>query len=63
MENAKNALRNATTLDATNAVAQELLDTITGQDSVHKRKPKEFVAELFDTFTETFHEKLLKGLW
>eukprot|EP00550_Attheya_septentrionalis_P008107 CAMPEP_0198294880 /NCGR_PEP_ID=MMETSP1449-20131203/24696_1 /TAXON_ID=420275 /ORGANISM="Attheya septentrionalis, Strain CCMP2084" /LENGTH=487 /DNA_ID=CAMNT_0043994975 /DNA_START=86 /DNA_END=1549 /DNA_ORIENTATION=+ len=65
VENAENALRNAVTLDATNSVAEQLLETITGANSdnaVHKRKPKEFVAELFDSFADTFDEKLLDGL-
>jgi len=62
VENAENALRNAASLDATNAAAQELLETITGGDSAHRRKPMEFVAELFDSFAETFDEKLVKGL-
>jgi len=61
-ENAENALRNAATLDATNSLAEELLETITGMDSVHERKPKEFVAELFDSFADTFDEKLMDGL-
>jgi len=71
-ENAENALRNAATLDATNAMAEKLLHKLLGQDgsdsasssssSVHERKPKEFVAELFDSFADTFDEKLVKGL-
>jgi len=64
VENAENSLRNAVTLDATNQDAQRLLDGILkeGGADVHKRKPKEFVAELFDSFADTFDEKLLKGL-
>ncbi|GFH45219.1 hypothetical protein CTEN210_01693 [Chaetoceros tenuissimus] len=62
LENAENSLRNAVTLDATNKVADDLLQRITGMDSVHKRKPKEFVAELFDSFADSFDEKLLDGL-
>mmetsp|Transcript_7595 Transcript_7595/g.11001 ORF Transcript_7595/g.11001 Transcript_7595/m.11001 type:complete len:425 (+) Transcript_7595:58-1332(+) len=58
VENAENAIRNAATLDATNAEAAELLVKITGEVSVHKRKPKEFVAELFDSFADSFDEKL-----
>jgi len=61
IENAENALRNAVTLDATNTQAEELLEQITGKDtatSVHERKPKEFVAELFDSFADSFDEKL-----
>ena len=60
IENSENALRNAVTLDATNISAEELLGQITGKDgtSVHERKPKEFVAELFDSFADTFDEKL-----
>ncbi len=61
-ENAENALRNAATLDATNAVAAELLERITGMESVHERKPKEFVAQLFDSFADTFDDKLVNGL-
>ena len=61
-ENAENALRNAATLDATNSLVEELLEKITGKESVHKRKPKEFVAELFDSFADTFDQKLVDGL-
>ncbi|KAL7538683.1 hypothetical protein ACHAWF_006182 [Thalassiosira exigua] len=61
-ENAENALRNAASLDATNEGAAELLATMTGQESAHERKPKEFVAELFDSFADTFDDKLVKGL-
>jgi len=64
VENAENSLRNAVTLDATNQDAQSLLGKVLGTeaDAVHARKPKEFVAELFDSFADTFDEKLLKGL-
>lgn len=63
IENAENALRNAATLDATNADAQELLHQVTNsEEGVHTRKPKEFVAELFDSFADTFDDKLVKGL-
>lgn len=64
IENAENALRNSLTLDATNANAEKWLKQITGNDGsgVHKRKPKEFVAELFDSFADTFDEKLVKNL-
>jgi predicted TPR repeat methyltransferase len=59
IENAENALRNAVTLDATNANAEALLEKVTGESSsVHERKPKEFVAELFDSFADSFDEKL-----
>uniref|UniRef100_A0A6U5LB49 Methyltransferase domain-containing protein n=1 Tax=Corethron hystrix TaxID=216773 RepID=A0A6U5LB49_9STRA len=61
-ENAENALRNAATLDANNSLAEELLESILGMESVHKRKPKEFVAELFDSFADTFDQKLVEGL-
>eukprot|EP00584_Thalassiosira_punctigera_P027046 CAMPEP_0172578470 /NCGR_PEP_ID=MMETSP1067-20121228/138753_1 /TAXON_ID=265564 ORGANISM="Thalassiosira punctigera, Strain Tpunct2005C2" /NCGR_SAMPLE_ID=MMETSP1067 /ASSEMBLY_ACC=CAM_ASM_000444 /LENGTH=410 /DNA_ID=CAMNT_0013371167 /DNA_START=199 /DNA_END=1427 /DNA_ORIENTATION=+ len=61
-ENAENALRNAASLDATNALAAELLESVTGRESAHERKPKEFVAELFDSFADTFDEKLVKDL-
>ena len=58
-ENAENALRNSLTLEATNVIAEKLLEEVTGQgNSVHKRQPKEFVAELFDSFADTFDEKL-----
>jgi len=61
-ENAENALRNAATLDATNTLAADLLEGITGGTSAHERKPKEFVAELFDSFADSFDEKLVVGL-
>ena len=60
-ENAENALRNAATLDATHGEAATLLAELLQQDiveGVHKRKPKEFVAELFDSFADTFDSKL-----
>lgn len=61
-ENAENALRNAVTLDATHTKAADLLADLLEQDSsedgAHKRKPKEFVAELFDSFADTFDSKL-----
>jgi len=63
VENAENSLRNAASLDATNAEAERLLRYILGgEGTVHERKPKEFVAELFDSFADTFDEKLLDGL-
>lgn len=59
IENSENALRNAVTLDATNTMAEALLEKVTGKgNSVHERKPKEFVAELFDSFADTFDSKL-----
>ncbi|CAN0130988.1 unnamed protein product, partial [Heterosigma akashiwo] len=61
-ENAENALRNAATLDATNTAAEELLETIIGVDLMHERKPKEFVAELFDSFADSFDQKLVDDL-
>lgn len=63
-ENAENHLRNAATLDATHSQAAKLLADVLGQqtDGIHQRKPKEFVAELFDSFADTFDEKLVKGL-
>ena len=62
-ENADNALKNSLTLDATNEKAEELLQSIAGPEgSVHKRKPKEFMAELFDSFADTFDEKLVNDL-
>ncbi len=62
IENSENALRNAITLDATNSYAEELLEKIKGESTaaVHERKPKEFVAELFDSFASTFDQKLNK---
>ena len=61
-ENAENAVRNAVTLDATHGQAADLLADLLEQDSsedgAHKRKPKEFVAELFDSFADTFDSKL-----
>jgi predicted TPR repeat methyltransferase len=62
IENSENALRNSVTLDAQNSDAETLLQNITGMDSVHKRKPKEFVAELFDSFADSFDKKLVDGL-
>lgn len=63
-ENAENAVRNAISLVATNKDAEALLQKLTGLESssVHARKPKEFVAELFDSFADTFDDKLLNGL-
>lgn len=57
-DNAENALRNAVSLDASCKEAQTLLDEI----SDDTRKPKEFVAELFDSFADTFDEKLTQEL-
>ncbi|CAJ1939424.1 unnamed protein product [Cylindrotheca closterium] len=65
VENAENAARNAATLDATNTRAQALLEQLLPSNdgsSIHERKPKEFVAELFDSFANSFDEKLLDGL-
>lgn len=39
-----------------------ILHMLTGEDTAHKRKPKEFVAELFDSFADSFDDKLLKNL-
>jgi predicted TPR repeat methyltransferase len=64
-DNADNAVRNAMSLDATNTQALELLEKLTGKNDpsiVHQRKPKEFVAELFDSFADTFDEKLVGTL-
>jgi len=64
VENAENSLRNAASLDATNVDADELLKRILGESAAagsggaHERKPKEFVAALFDDFAETFDVKL-----
>lgn len=63
VENAENSLRNAASLDATNQDVDDLLTYILGESEastggVHKRKPKEFVAELFDSFAESFDDKL-----
>ena len=62
VENAENALRNSVTLDATNSQAEQLLIKVTGSDSIHKRKPKEFVVELFDSYAETFDKQLVDDL-
>lgn len=64
LDNAENALRNAITLDATNEQASRLLERLTGHDAtkVHQRKPKEFVAELFDSFADNFDDKLVNQL-
>jgi predicted TPR repeat methyltransferase len=64
LDNAENAVRNAMTLDATNEDATRLLESLTGHDptKVHQRKPKEFMAELFDSFADTFDEKLVNQL-
>ena len=66
VENAENSARNAAALDATNRDAVDLLEEILGSggegggsgEGAHERKPKEFVAELFDSFASTFDEKL-----
>ena len=59
MENAENTLCNAVTLDATNGIAEDLLEKVTGNDatSVHEHKPKEFLPELLDSFADTFDHK------
>jgi predicted TPR repeat methyltransferase len=64
-DNADNAVRNAMSLDATNTKAIELLEVLTGESDptlVHQRKPQEFVAELFDSFADTFDDKLVGTL-
>jgi predicted TPR repeat methyltransferase len=61
LENADNAARNAATLDATNQQAEELLRQL-NSGTVHERKPKEFVAELFDSFAASCDQKLLQNL-
>jgi predicted TPR repeat methyltransferase len=61
VENADNSARNAATLDATNQKAEALLKKINA-GNVHERKPKEFVAELFDSFADSFDQKLLLNL-
>jgi len=62
-DNAENALRNAISLDASCDEAKKLLDgIITTSSSGDTRKPKEFVAELFDSFADIFDEKLTKTL-
>lgn len=50
----------AVTLDATNIIAEGLLKQIAGKGTlVHERKPKDFLAELFDrNFVDTFDKKL-----
>jgi len=62
MENAENAL------DATNSLADQLLQSLTNDTAfkgggVHKRKPTEFVAKLFDQFADTFDDKLVNTTW
>lgn len=64
-DNADNAVRNAMSLDATNTQAIKLLEKLTGDSDptlVHHRKPQEFVAELFDSFADTFDSKLVGSL-
>ena len=62
-DNAENALRNAISLDANCNEAKKLLDDIIATSSSgDTRKPKEFVAELFDSFADIFDEKLTKTL-
>jgi predicted TPR repeat methyltransferase len=61
MENAENSLRNAVTLDPTNKIARDRLQLILDDtDTEQKRKPKEFVAQLFDSFAISFDEQLSK---
>lgn len=62
LENADNSIRNAATLDANNQDAEDFLQKIHAGSAVHVRKPKEFVAELFDSFADSFDEKLLVDL-
>ncbi|KAG7338698.1 methyltransferase and TPR repeat domain containing protein [Nitzschia inconspicua] len=65
LDNADNAVRNAMSLDATNMEALKLLEKLTGNNDptvVHQRKPQEFMAELFDSFADTFDEKLVGTL-
>lgn len=42
VQNAENSLRNAVTLNANHARAEELLQTLIGDNVVHQRQPKEF---------------------
>jgi predicted TPR repeat methyltransferase len=61
--NAENSLRNAASLDATNLEALKLIQEITDkEESTHNRKSNEFVAELFNSFADTFDDKLLNTL-
>jgi predicted TPR repeat methyltransferase len=63
MSNAENCLRNAESLDAANLEAIKLLQEVTDdKESTQTRKSQEFVAELFDSFADTFDDKLLNGL-
>ena len=60
-ENADNSAQNAATLDDTNQKAEQSLNALNA-NSVHEQKPKEFVAELFESFASTFDKKLLENL-
>ena len=61
--NAENSLRNAESLDADNKEAIMFLQQVTNdQESSDKKQSKEFVAELFDSFADTFDDKLLRVL-
>jgi len=64
-DNAENAIRNALSMDETHEEAIELLQEITSSGDANAqqtRKPKEFVAEIFDAFADTFDEQLTKKL-
>jgi len=50
------------------SLADQLLQSLTNDTAfkgggVHKRKPTEFVAELFDQFADTFDDKLVNTTW
>ena len=63
VENAENLLKNAALVDASKAETERLLRHILGvEGTLHEFKPKEFVAELSDSFADTFDEKLLDRL-
>ena len=64
VENAENNFRNAISLDATNDSATQQLEKLLGSDgsAIPDRKPKEFVAELFDSFADHFDQKLVGDL-
>lgn len=64
ISNAENSFRNAESLDTTNMEAIQFIKRITDdvKSLTHDGKSKEFVAQLFDSFAETFDEQLLNAL-
>lgn len=73
-QNAENSFRNAISLDSNNESAQDILqqgllqrssgggDDNHNNNIIHARKPTEFVSQLFDSFADTFDDKLIRGL-